>query len=451
MAPLQDPRIRQTWNNISHNAETATETAAEGIWTFTHTYINPCIASISSSIEQCTIHCFPDRDERARRLRERGRTRGRAEYSFDFYDDWDDEDEGGQRGGLLGGWGNDELDRLLAGSGSNSHGTVDEQPSGRRRRMSYGTKKGGPRRKNTVDGLPDPTIIPSTNPLGFLDRLPFKIGGTLRYKPSAADLQEHPGAHRAEADEEEGEPLIDDDLDDDREERDNGDVDMSRTRARSSTTGSGDTSDSFRSRGDLFPSDGEDDAVPISDEFAMVLERRTTGSSGMDDRGSGKTRSSKGKRPSASRGMSRTVSRTTQSSSHSRQSVGAKRASSTSVAQVQSLPSTDSLVGESLTDLQQEEERLQREEDAEVERKRQAAARLASERGLSVNEEPSSEVKQEAPIIEVVPPPTMSEEVDDIQEEPMAAAAKPFNDDASSDTHKEPPKHDFVPARLPNF
>jgi hypothetical protein len=442
MAPLQDPRIRQTWNNISHNAETATETAAEGIWTFTHEYINPCLARISSSFSECTSRCFPD-DERARRLRERGRTRGRAEYSFDFYDDWDDEEEG-RSGGLLG-WGNDELDRLLAGSGSHSHGAVDEQPSGRRRGMSYGTRKGGPRRKNTIDGLPDPTIIPSTNTLGFLHRLPFKIGGTLRYKPSAADLQEHPGAHRAEAEGEEGEPLIDDNNDEEHEGLVEGDFDMSRTRARSSTTGSGDTSDSFRSRGDLFPSDGEDDAVPLSDEFAVVLEGRN---SGIDDRGSAKTRSSKGKKPSASRGMSRTVSRTTQSSSQSRQSLGVNRGSSTSVTKVPRLSSTDSLEGESLTDLQQEEERLRREEDAEVERKREAAARLASERGLNVNE-PSSEVKQEAPILEVIPPPT-TEETEDRQEEPLAAAAE-TPDDAPSETRIEPPKQEFIPARLPNF
>jgi hypothetical protein len=447
MAPLQDPRLRQTWNNISHNAETATETAAVGIWTLTHEYINPCLSSISSSINECISQCFPD-DERARRLRERGRTRGRAEYSFDFYDDWDEEEEG-RSGGLLG-WGNDELDRLLAGSGSHSHGAVDEQPSGRRRGMSYGTRKGGPRRNKTIDGLPDPTIIPSTNTLGFLHRLPFKIGGTLRYKPSAADLQEHPGANRAEAEGEESEPLIDDDNEEEHEEAEGGDIDMGRTRARSSTTGSGDTSDSFRSRGDLFPSDGEDDAVPISDEFAVVLERRMTVGSGMDDRGSGKTRNSKGKRPSGSRGMSRTVSRTTQSSSQSRQSLGAKRGSSTSVNNVPRLPSTDSLEGESLTDLQQEEERLRREEDAEVERKREAATRLASERGLSVNEEPSSEVKQEPPILEVIPPPILAEDTEDRQEEPSVAAAEP-SDEFQSETRKEPPKQSFVPARLPNF
>ena len=104
MAPLlEDPRIRQTWNQISQNAESATETAAAGIWTFQHTYLNPCFSSISQSFQACTSQCFPDRDERARRLRERGRTRGRAESSFDFYDDWDIDDRAGSGGGLLGG------------------------------------------------------------------------------------------------------------------------------------------------------------------------------------------------------------------------------------------------------------------------------------------------------------------------------------------------------------
>jgi hypothetical protein len=316
--------------------------------------------------------------------------------------------------------------------------------------MSYGTRKGVSRRKNTIDGLPDPTIIPSTNTLGFLHRLPFKIGGTLRYKPSAADLQEHLGTHRAEANEdgEEGEPLINDDNDEAHEEAEEGDFDMSRTRARSSTIGSGDTSDSFRSRGDLFPSDGEDDAVPISDEFAVVLERRMTGGSGTDDRGSRKTRSNKGKRPSSSRGMSRT----TQSSSKSRQSPGGKRGSSTSVSKVPRLPSTDSLGGKSLSDLQQEEERLRREEDAEVERKREAAARLASERGLNVNEEPSSEVKQEPPILEVLPPsPLITTEGAGDRREEASVMPTESPDVIPPEIQQEPPTHDFVPARLPNF
>lgn len=439
MAPLlEDPRIRQTWNNISHNAETATESAAAGIWDFTHHYINPCLGSVSQSFEQCTSSCFPDREERARRLRERGRSRGRAEYSFDFYDDWEEE-EANSGSGLLG-WGNDELDRLLAGSGS-SGGKVNSQP-GKRKGMSYGTGRGGARRKRTIDGGTDPTIIPSTSALGFLQRLPFKIGGTLRYKPSAADMKDHPGMRREEAGVgEEGEPLVDD------ENRSEGDLDdeivSGHRRKRSSTTGSGDTSDSFRSRGDLFASDGEDDAVPISDEFAMVLERRGTGLS-IDDRSSGKTRSSKGKRVSLSRPLSRTVSRTTQNSDHSRPRL-TTRSSSTSAIQSISSPAEFILDMPSLTDLQGEEESLRREEDAEVERKREAAIRLAQKRGLSVSKDASPAVAEEN-----------LQNDDETSSRPISETEIVTDKDSSEITgdeaSPEPSSEEgFVPARLPKF
>jgi hypothetical protein len=484
MAPLQDPRLRQTWNSISHNAEAVTENAATGIWRFTHEYIDPCFVGISHALEQCTTTCFPSRDERARRLRERVRTRGRAEYSFDFYDDWEDEPETGgglgRSGGLLG-WGNDELDRLLAGSGSSSHGgkrgsaTINEQPKSRRRGMSYGTRKGGPRRKNTIDGLPDPTIIPSTNSFGFLHKLPFKIGGTLRYKPSAADLQEHPGAHRAEiADEAESEPLIDDDAEE-LETQDGEDYGKGRRRARSSTTGSGATSDSFRSRGDLFASDGEDDAVPLGDEFAMALERRTTSSSNVNDSGSGKTRSSKGKRLSTSARISRTISGTTQSSGKSRFSIGAslgaRTGSGASVNQMGDAAVMDSMET-SLDDLRFEEERLRAAEDAEIERKRHAAARLAIERGLSSSSVTGSERTTEtepvmrpsseadfSPVEEdmqtVSPPPELEESTSDVLARASNLTVEAHRDteaeSESTNRTEEDPHKEFVPARLPNF
>lgn len=444
MAPLlEDPRIRQTWNQISQNAESATENAAAGIWTFQHTYINPCLSSIASSFEQCTGHCCGDRDERARRLRDRGRTRGRAELSFDFYDDWD-EDEGHGNRGVLGGWGNDELDRLLAGTGSHS-GPSDQAPR-RKRGMSYGTR---PRRKS-LD--PDPTVIPSTSALGFLGRLPFKLGGTLRYKPSAADLQEHPGARGTEIREEEGEPLMSDHSEDER-----GGV-KGHTRNRSSTASSGETSDSFRSRGDLFPSDGEDDAVPLDDEFAMVLERRMTNTIA-DDRSSGKTRSSKGKRPSVSRNISRTFSRTTQSS-QTRSGVG-QRASSSSLPQTPDISSPVDVP--SLTDLQHEEERVRHEEEQEVERKRQAAVKLAMERGLHAGEGSEAtitESKVEPPAIQDIeeaeagPDESINEVIDipedaDVQPPVTQSVTSP---EIGSDKENRPPsEQEFVPARLPHF
>lgn len=398
---LEDPRLRQRWNQISHNAETVTENAAAGIWTFQHAYINPCLASVGDAIEGCTAVCLGDREDRARRQRERARgaRRSRAEYSFDFYDDWyddfqddfdefqDDDDSldpvpggvDGERGGgsgstmrslfghgFFGSWRGsraEDWDRLLAGSGSKrnrsqrggadvdadgdlsgnaeggqssagddsgagSSGEVADQPR-RNRGMSY--SKRGVRRKHAQGE--NPTIIPSTAPLGFLGRLPWKIGGTLRYKPSAANLREHPssgGVDRTNRMRMRGEsqPLLGSSDESDHDYAGGQDgarlapwqselaaADASRqygtamssvsaadvshvgaaslpiqegtstTRQRSSTTGSGETSDSFRSRGDLFPSDEEDDedAVPLDDEFAVALNH-------VDDRSSGRTR-----------------------------------------------------------------------------------------------------------------------------------------------------------------
>lgn len=379
-----------------------------------------------------------------RRLRDRGRTRGRAELSFDFYDDWD-EDELGNRG-LLGGWGNDELDRLLAGSGSHSGpGDGIDQPPKRNRGMSYGTNRQRPRRKS-LD--PDPTIIPSTSALGFLGRLPFKLGGTLRYKPSAADLQEHPGALRAEFVEEEAEPLISDESD--TEQAASKGV-KGHTRNRSSTTSSGDTSDSFRSRGDLFPSDGEDDAVPLPDEFAMVLERRAMNTN-TDDKSSGKTRSSKGKRPAGSRSLSRNLSRTNQSS-QSIPTLSKYRASSeASLTESPDVPSPNILEGPSLQELQEEEERIRQEEDDEVERKRLAAAKLAMQRGLHAENptETISESKSDVPMVEDIHPSTEvnTEEAQIVEETP--ATSRPHRTEDQSPT-KNIQNHEFVPARLPNF
>lgn len=456
MAPLlEDPRIRQTWNNISQNAETATETAAAGIWSFVHDYINPCFASMGESIEQCTTQCFPDREERARRLRERDRARGRAEYSFDFYDDWDDE-EAGASGGLLG-WGNDELDRLLAGSGSNSHGPED-QPPGRKRKMSYGTRR-PPKRRGTVDGLPDPTIIPSTSALGFLQRLPFKFGGTLRYKPSAADLQDHPGAHRAElGDVAEAEPLIDDEHSD---YSDAGELQITKTRPRSSTTASGDTSDSFRSRGDLFPSDGEDDAVPLSDEFATTLGRRGTVTT-LEDHSSSKTRnSSKGKSRARSLAMPRTLSGTSHSSNQSLTGLGSKL--DELAAQPSDRPNEEDPNIPPLSELEHEEERLRQQEEAELQSKREAAIKLASERGLSIGELHSTRTVAETPTHQSLNGPDLEDNQPPQTANAEEADTKPSSEPAitngltnglpneSKSDFEETAEQNFVPARLPRF
>lgn len=476
---LEDPRLRQRWNQISHNAETVTENAAAGIWTFQHRYINPCLASLGDAVDPCIAPCLGDRDERARRARARdhhaGYTANRAEYTFDFYDDWDDDDEllasggSGGRSGILGGWGagshtgagsrGEDWDRLIGGSGAarkhHHSAEVIEQPK-RKRGMSYGTR--GARRKAggvaAAAAEDDPTIIPSTAPLGFLGRLPWKIGGTLRYKPSAAFLQDHPGsgAGPPAAHPDENQPLL---LDSD------SDVDVhpqvtAHMRKRSGTGGSGDTSDSFRSRGDLFPSDGEEyeDAMEIDDEFAVALER-------VDDRASSNTRSSKGKRP-AGRRVSGTVSATTLSTSTSKSSLGARRSSAEPGQNLED--SIHSILAPSIEDLQREDEEAGRLEDQEVARKREAAAQLARERGLSASEnyntgESESRAKSAMFSVQELSEPSS----------PQRATANGEADEARSTAQQEgrdwrhaigggddasvpPPVADaFVPARLPNF
>ncbi|KAK4147118.1 uncharacterized protein C8A04DRAFT_24914 [Dichotomopilus funicola] len=467
MAFIQDPRLRQTWNQLSHTTETVTSDAAAGIWTFGHRYVNPCLASLAGAVDSCTSVCLGDREERARRARERdwgargirwagggggGGTgsgtghgssgpwrRSGVEYSFDFYDDWEedyfaaegflddeeesgrgyfggDEGDGGRRaGGGGGGILRGDWDRLLVGSGSGGRsrhggsgaGDVVDQPR-RKRGMSYGTRGVAGRRK--VSGEEDPNVIPRTAPLGFLGRLPFKIVGSLRYKPSAANLREHPGAgsgttaaaqrggYQGERDmgsRGEQEPLLG--------ASSHGGEDATTTslaeqrkRPRSNTTNSGDTSSSYRSRGDLFPSDGEgdEDAVPLDDEFTVALER-------VDDRGSTKTRSSKGKRRAGDRerdpdkGLSRTVSRTTLSSTD--QSGGEHKWESNPVSPVREVEDSGILVSaaQSLEDLQREEEQAEREEHEAIERRRRAAEQLAVQRGLR-REAVSNEVTEEA-------------------------------------------------------
>jgi hypothetical protein len=354
--------------------------------------------------------------------------------SFDFYDDWDEDDGIGGRG-LLGGWGNDELDRLLAGSGSNSGVSEGNQPKGKKG-MSYGTNRA---RRKSLD--PDPTIIPSTNTLGFLGRLPFKLGGTLRYKPSAADLQDHPGGSRSDYLSEEGQPLIPEDESDE----DNGGGKGHR-RQRSSTTSSGATSDSFRSRGDLFPSDGEDDAIPLPDEFAMVLERRGT-ISNADDKSSGKTKSSKGKRPAGVRSLSRTLSRTGHSSPSVLTLAGMRSNSEAST--TPDIQSPGIINVPSMADLEHEEERIRLLEEAEVERKRQAASSLAVERGLQRGERTDGMSESKPPVVENIAEPI--HEIETFTSEDDRPPPFPDQQDKKEDEAEESGSNDFIPARLPHF
>lgn len=450
MAFLEDPRLRQRWNQITHDAETVTENAAAGIWSFQQHYLNPCFGYLGDSFDQCTSLCLGDVEERRRRRRERERSTPGAEYAFDFYEDWYDEqtldDGGGGGSGFFGNWAGEDWDRLLAGTGSQRKHlggegttTTTEQPR-RKRGMSYGTR--GTRRKASEH---DPTIIPSTQPIGFLSKLPWKMGGTLRYKPSAADLQDNPGKHE----DPETEPLLPA-ANNDEEESDYGQLLV--PRKRSGTTGSGGTggtSDSYRSRGDLFPSDGEgeEDAIVLDDDVTYDMVR--------NDRSSGKsdgTRSSKGKRPIDGEGYfaTRTLSRTTIASNSSADTMPRRRSLSSHVAS----PATEHVP--SLHDLRLDEERIQQEEDEEVARKKEAAVQLAARLGLPPNNNADSYSIAELKTV------SSSDDVHTIQPAPQIfqqqqqgttsngrttqeAQAKPSR--RASHTSQDA----FIPARLPYF
>lgn len=253
--------------------------------------------------------------------------------AFDFYDDWDqDESE----------WGNDELDRLLSGD--------DTAQPGKHGGMSYGSRGVG--RRKGGESEDDVNMVPKSSMFGFLESLPWKIGGRgVRYKPNVANLQDNVGRRSMEA-----EPLIEE---------------GGHRRSRSGTVESRSTTNSLSSRGDLFPSEDEDDAVPLDDEFAMALERRTTGTMS-DDHSDGKRN---GKRPSGSRAS--VSSRDTKNAKKER------RGTSPSSRKTRSLIQTAEEDVPSITDLKHEEELVQQQEEAEVEQRRHAAQKLALERGLS--------------------------------------------------------------------
>lgn len=348
-----NPELRQTLNTISRNFESANETAQENIYTFTQLVIDPCVSGFKNCLTGCTASCFPKREERFRRRR--ARSRGRSDLHFDFYDDWEDEEDDTYGAGS---WGNDELDSLLAGRGSGSR-----QP-GRQRGMSYGTKHRRPAHAPNED---NPNIIPSSSYLGFLERFKWRPGARgLRYKPSAADLQEHPGAMPGTLGRDEVEPLIEE------SEEDEALVENIKRhkRNRSDTQASESTTNSLSSRGDLIIGDEEEDAQPLDDEFAVMLTRQNTGNS---------------RRPGASRKSIRTAS---SKSTKSRQSSQGKRSnSSKSLQPISQSPVLERTEVEppSMATLRAEEDHLRREQEMEIAQKREVAVDVAKQRGLEID------------------------------------------------------------------
>ncbi|KAK6343947.1 hypothetical protein TWF696_007600 [Orbilia brochopaga] len=388
---IRDPRVRQTLNQISDNFESVADTAKFGCFSFTKSYLEPCINSIATfcPAPESICPCFYNDPLNSRRRR-----RGRPEYAFEFYNsDYDDDyaPEDPLR------WGNDELDRLLAGSGIAGR----RRKAGGRNEGMYYTRSGQRRimpenrRKSALsrDGGPDPTIIPNTSALGFLSYFPWvRKRQALRYKPSASGLQDHPGGYggvggefRDDETGEQAEAL----LGAGRGDTIRGSSRDNRGRNRSGTTSSGDTTDTFRSRADLFPSEDEDDAVPLDDEFDINLDPET-GSSGR--------RSRKG--PRRQRTVDTVGSGFSGNGSLASPVASGKRRASDEF-RIEGDIDVDEDAGEidldspalsrvrNEEDLRREEELARRDEEQAIEMRREAAKRLAMNRGLSV-EGPSS-------------------------------------------------------------
>lgn len=426
-----DPRIRQNFNQLSSTIESATDTACAGCFAFTKTYLEPLIDSVSSCCSRCSRCCsyIPDDSLSHHGHPAHGRGRGN-ELPFDFYNDdyWYDYDDGGRGpgGGFLA-WGTDELDRLLAGSSSGHRSSPGMYYGGASSSAAGGGVTGdirsgtlgligGRRKRHTAAqpdgrGAPDPTVIPSTSVFGFLSRFPWWKRTELRYRPSAAGLQEHPGMPRHF-------PNYTDDDDDgqggDGELRQsllNGTSqrnapaagrDISRIyqqypsprgRKRSQTDSSHTSGESFRSRGDLFPSDGEDDAVPLGDEFSIVLRGSASGGgSGASDI-DGETSMAGLRRGSIMSGNS------------SIQGMGIRRRSFMGDTQHQDLEhegddeggdggpggsdTPHALYPVDDTTLRMQEAAIAEAEEREIERKRALAQNLAFESGLSQRGQPT--------------------------------------------------------------
>ena len=249
----------------------------------------------------------------------------------------------------------------------------------------------------------------------------------MRYKPSAADLREHPG--RKTPEEAEGEALLEDS-----EEPVDDYFTRPQRRKRRGTAGSKSTTTSLSSRGDLFPSDDEVDAVPLGDEFAMTLGRRVTTSDEASSRKSRTKRPSLSRTTSGSKGPNSPRSPKSQRSQrrhYSGTSLPAREVEEARAALEQALPSMD--------DLYREEQDARDLEEAEIESKREEAKEAAQERGLSMDGEAAREIEilqdedfDDSPDVQIASPQPQ-------QPSKMPKKFPPLGIPNSSTSHNEPP------------
>jgi len=382
-----DPRFRRTLNQISQNFEAANETAQVGIFSITKNYIRPCLSGFGFYLQSCTAPCLPRREERLRRRRARTRAGSRPELNFDFYDRWQDDEQE-----ALLSWGNDEFDALLVGNDAPEAGN---QP-GPQKTMNYGSQGDGksPRARQTSDGGGS-SKRPAQSSFGLFGKLPFKMGGRYPYyRPSGADLRERP--------KDKGRVGLENEVTTKGLESTGLLAPSNHGRQRSVTTSSGHTINSYSSRGDIFLSDDDGDAVPLDDELAPVLDRRMT-NHGHEDGSNAKTRD--GKRP----GNPRTSTQSSRTDRKSRKS-GSTKSSSIPRTESSQLNMTEV---SSLSALKTEERGVEADEEEHVDNQKEVGSNRALEKGLSSKDEPHyahhRSQDQVSPVSPLSPEQTISE------------------------------------------
>lgn len=180
-------------------------------------------------------------------------------------------------------------------------------------------------------------------------------------------------------------------------------------RNRSATQSSLGTTNSLSSRGDLIPSDEEEDAVPLDDEFAFVLGHRGTSLEDDDHFG---TKSEITKSASGTSSLTGTSSKKKAKRKKKKRST---RSSASDVAVVQGLDTP------SMADLKLEEQHAALEEESAIQKRRAVAHELALNRGLE------DEVDGSSPLISpIVERPSNARQWSDSSSRRFSGEHEPF-------------------------
>ncbi|ANB11340.1 hypothetical protein AWJ20_4145 [Sugiyamaella lignohabitans] len=359
-------RIREVWETTQENLETAVGTAYSRWTNVNNHYVNPTVESISSCTRGC-FSCFPDT---------RRRPGSHRRNSMDFFDMYDEEGE----------FGRDELDRLISEDqidGYDDFGPEDpvyeRQPEGAARPGSINEHSGASGGAPAISHVLRDTKKSFLSIFGSLMPL-WAQPPSLRYKPSTAGLR---GVRPA-------------------------------NRSRSSTKSSVQSSETFRSRTDLFSDEEYEDAQMVSDNFAaaLVFGRSRGGTMGsrsslnsgknsadtksIDSRRSDSTKSIRDPAESSAAATAAAAAKdTTKEISEDRgskdETEALKTTTSSSASLTTTTPTSTTVIEIGATDeeLRAEEAQAELEEEREIEQNRRAAQTLAANKGLQVAHQPS--------------------------------------------------------------